>query len=115
MADHDYLTGRLDRKYSVSKADGSVTDPKADYFVLRIDEDPFAREAAFKYAIGIFKVNKSFANDIVRQLTQYESGFKERWKSLTGVGGLSGKPIPPPLRMIKEGKTRNLPQPSKVQ
>lgn len=27
------------RKYHITKADGSPTDPKADYFVLRLDED----------------------------------------------------------------------------
>lgn len=37
-------------KYIVSKADGTPIDPSADYFVLRLDSDPAAREAALRYA-----------------------------------------------------------------
>lgn len=37
-------------KYLVTKADGSPVDPKADYFVLRLDTDPAARLAAYCYA-----------------------------------------------------------------
>lgn len=38
-------------KYLLSKADGSVVDPEADYFILRLDTDPIARMAANEYAI----------------------------------------------------------------
>jgi len=37
-------------KYIVTKADGTPTDPEADYFVLRLDTDPLARKAARQYA-----------------------------------------------------------------
>ena len=38
-------------KYIIQKADGSTVDPKADYFILRLDTDPYARIAALEYAI----------------------------------------------------------------
>jgi hypothetical protein len=38
-------------KYIIQKADGSPIDPHADYFVLRLDTDPYARIAALEYAI----------------------------------------------------------------
>lgn len=36
-------------KYQVTRVDGP-TDPKAEYFVLRLDTDPVARIAALEYA-----------------------------------------------------------------
>lgn len=45
---------KLYEKYApLKKADGSPTDPKAQYFVLRIDTDPAAREALATYANAI--------------------------------------------------------------
>jgi hypothetical protein len=38
-------------KYTIAKADGSEIDPKAKYFVLRLDTDPAARIAARAYAV----------------------------------------------------------------
>jgi hypothetical protein len=38
-------------KYIIQKADGAPVDPHADYFVLRLDTDPYARIAALEYAI----------------------------------------------------------------
>ncbi len=37
-------------KYIIQKADGSVVDPHADYFVLRLDTDPVARRATLEYS-----------------------------------------------------------------
>lgn len=39
----------LFKKYVVTKADGSPVDPKAVYFVLRLDTDETARGAAYHY------------------------------------------------------------------
>jgi len=38
-------------KYAIRKTDGSTIDPKADYFILRLDTDPAARIAAREYAL----------------------------------------------------------------
>lgn len=39
----------LYKKYIVTKADGTPVDPKAIYFVMRLDTDPAAREAVEIY------------------------------------------------------------------
>jgi len=44
------MNDELYNKYVVTKADGSPTNPRADYFVLRLDTDPLARRAARQYA-----------------------------------------------------------------
>jgi len=36
-------------KYRIEKADGTPVDPRAIYFTLRIDTDPFARAAIRAY------------------------------------------------------------------
>ena len=40
----------LFNKYKIKKTDGSPVDPKAEYFVLRLDTDPAARYAVIAYA-----------------------------------------------------------------
>ena len=42
---------KLYNKYCVTKEDGSPVDPDAQYFVLRLDTDECARQAAAKYAL----------------------------------------------------------------
>lgn len=54
----------LRAKYIIGKADGSPVDPKAQYFVLRLDTDPAARIAALVYANCIAVTNPSFADDL---------------------------------------------------
>jgi len=44
----------LFNKYTVKKTSGE-TDPKAEYFVLRIDKDPIARKALRTYAIEMWR------------------------------------------------------------
>ncbi len=51
----------LYQKYIIAKADGSPIDPKADYFVLRLDTDQNARLAARKYANAIEEENPKLA------------------------------------------------------
>ena len=41
---------KLYEKYVITKRDGSPIDPKAQYFVLRLDSDHCARLAARRYA-----------------------------------------------------------------
>jgi len=55
----------LFNKYKIEKADGTPTDPQADYFVLRLDKDPTAREAARFYAEKIKADNSKLANDLL--------------------------------------------------
>lgn len=43
-------TDRLYNKYVIEKRDGSPIDPKAQYFVMRLDTDICARIAARIYA-----------------------------------------------------------------
>lgn len=45
----------LFKKFNVTKADGSPTDPKARYFVLRLDDDEAARSAALEYIRWIWE------------------------------------------------------------
>jgi len=61
-------------KYTVTKKDGP-TDPNAVYFVLRIDKDPYAREALVAYASSINFVNRSLANDC--RLLAFQHGYRE--------------------------------------
>lgn len=62
--DHDYAQGGWKQKYIIHKANGNPVDPKAVYFVLRLDEDPNAGVAALAYADSVEGVNPEFANDI---------------------------------------------------
>jgi hypothetical protein len=54
----------LYRKYIITKADGSLVDPKAQYLVLRLDTDKAARVAAMMYADGIAQEKPELAADI---------------------------------------------------
>jgi len=58
------MTRGLYQKYIIEKADGSPTDPKAVYFVLRLDTDPAAREAASAYASACQEANSQLASDL---------------------------------------------------
>ena len=51
-------------KYIVTKSDGSPVDPKADYFVLRLDTDKTARHAARTYARNIQSTMPGLADGI---------------------------------------------------
>jgi hypothetical protein len=59
-------------KYRVEKIDGS-TDPEAVYFVLRLDTDRCAREAALSYAMKIYDDNRNFAMDIIRRVVDLQN------------------------------------------
>lgn len=68
-------------KYTVVKNDGSMTDSDADYFVLRLDTDPHAREAALAYAKSVQSENPHLAMDIFSRITAHEGGINGKSKS----------------------------------
>ena len=60
-------------RYVIMKRNGKPVDPRADYFVLRIDKDPHARVAAMAYADSVEKDNGKFADGIRRAVKQYNA------------------------------------------
>lgn len=63
-------------KYKVEKRDGTPIDPKARYFVLRVDTDRHARAALMMYAESCQDENPQLFQDIATLLT-------ECWPELT--------------------------------
>jgi len=61
----------LYQKYIIQKADGTPIDLNADYFVLRLDTDKYAREALKFYGSAIYQDNPELAYDIFRKLNCY--------------------------------------------
>jgi len=61
-------------KYVIQKADGSPTDPKAVYFTLRLDTDPFARKAMVTYALVCEYEQPELAQDIWKVLASLGRG-----------------------------------------
>ena len=59
-------------KYRIEKADGSVVDPKAIYFTLRIDTDPHARAAIRAYIESCREENPDLAGDLEKLLEEIE-------------------------------------------
>ena len=77
-----YLKDGLKDKYIISKRipggkgvpdSSKPTDPDAEYFVLRIDQDPHARAALFAYSQSIRDENVEFATDLSRWLSRTEN------------------------------------------
>ena len=60
-------------RYVIMKRNGKPVDPRADYFVLRIDKDPHARVAVMAYADSVEKDNGKFADGIRRAVKQYNA------------------------------------------
>jgi len=67
----NYKKGGYEKRYIISKVNGKPTDPKADYFVLRLDTDPHARKALEVYADSVLRDNVKLAIDLVRHLRIY--------------------------------------------
>lgn len=57
-------------KYTITKVDGSETNPNAEYFVLRLDTDRHAQAAVLEYARSVASENPELAEDI-RQLINW--------------------------------------------
>ena len=81
----DYSKLGLENKYIIQKADGSEVDPHADYFVLRLDKDKAAREAAHKYAVECD--NMQLRKDLILKMMDYEvyDEFVTFYNVLTGI------------------------------
>lgn len=75
----------LYKKYNVTKADGTPTDPAADYFVLRLDTDPASRRAMLVYLVDVADENPVLAQDLLDRLIAYDAdvvrGFLQRGQS----------------------------------
>ncbi|HDZ37102.1 MAG TPA: hypothetical protein ENH62_02240 [Marinobacter sp.] len=54
----------MNKKYRVEKVDGSPIDPKAVYFVMRVDTDIHARKAILAYAESIREDDPVLAMDL---------------------------------------------------
>ncbi len=61
-------------KYKITKVDGTLVDPQAIYFVLRLDTDPHARIAMERYAMSIQQENPQLAHDLRSLITKLENG-----------------------------------------
>lgn len=64
MADKDEPKG-IYGKYIIQRSDGKPVDPKAVYFTLRLDTDPYARVAMLKYAETCQDEQPELARDIL--------------------------------------------------
>ena len=51
-------------KYEIRKTDGSPVDPKAVYFTLRLDTDPYARAAIRAYIEACRMEQPELAEDL---------------------------------------------------
>lgn len=60
----NYLQGGYEKKYIITKANGNPVDPKANYFVLRLDKDPHALIALQAYQTSVMKDNMELAGDL---------------------------------------------------
>ena len=60
-------------KYEIRKTDGSAVDPKALYFTLRLDTDPYARAAIRAYIESCRREQPELAHDLERVMEQLES------------------------------------------
>jgi len=65
----------LFKKYIVTK-NGTIIDPNADYFVLRLDTDKFARSAMRFYAMAILQDNPTLSKEILEKCNQHDKGEK---------------------------------------
>ena len=67
----NYRHGGYEKKYIIRKANGNPIDPKADYFVLRLDKDPHALRALATYAKSVATDNLELAHDLRQKLKSY--------------------------------------------
>ena len=66
----------LFKKYIVTKTNGRIIDSNADYFVLRLDTDKFARSAMRFYAMAIQQDNPILSKEILEKCSQYDKENK---------------------------------------
>lgn len=75
------MSQKLFGKYNITKADGTPTDPNAQYFVLRIDTDPAARSALKTYAHS--QDDPEFRSQLLQWLARTEPRKPEAPRSVT--------------------------------
>lgn len=68
----NYKEGGYDKKYIISKANGNPVDPKAEYFVFRLDKDPYALDALYMYACSLVYVNEQLSNELIEIVDFYK-------------------------------------------
>ena len=85
----------LYRKYVIEKVSGRPVDPAAEYFVLRVDKDPAAREALLAYAGACRDTNPTLSDDLLSWVRRFMGdllaspdpgqGVVERLKAMEGL------------------------------
>lgn len=78
---------KLYHKYHITHSDGTPVDPKAEYFVLRIDKDPDARMALRTYIDMIAPRDPEFAKELQDWVMTCESNASRG--TSTGAGDAS--------------------------
>ena len=67
-------------KYIIQKSDGTLVDVKAEYIVLRIDTDKYARMAVRYYANRLLIDDPQLSEDLRKRCDYYwmkEQGFED--------------------------------------
>lgn len=82
-----WRSGGMYSKYHITKADGTPVDEDAQYFVLRLDEDPNACVAALAYALSVYETNVELARDVVAMVLDHGVlGVYHTTTILTAIG-----------------------------
>ncbi len=66
----NYKHGGYEKKYIIKKTSGKPIDPKAEYFVLRLDKDPHALKALETYQWSVINDNAKLAHDLIEVLSR---------------------------------------------
>lgn len=75
----------LYQKYRLAKADGTPTDPEANYFVMRLDTDVHAQEAALTYARSVQGTNRELALDLMELIAINQARLKADFSVFRGL------------------------------
>lgn len=62
----NYKHGGYEKKYIIQKTNGNPVDPEADYFVFRLDKDPYALDALYIYAVSLTYVNPELSQELIK-------------------------------------------------
>jgi len=90
----------LFKKYIITKTNGRIIDSNADYFVLRLDTDKFARSAMRFYAMAIQQDNPILSKEILEKCNQYDKGeTNQKINQLESIQ--ETKPITLPILMYE--------------
>ena len=64
----NYKHGGYEDKYIISKTNGNPVDAAAEYFVFRLDKDPYALDALYMYACSLTYINPILSNDLIERI-----------------------------------------------